>query len=236
MLAIVDAVCVDCAVVQADLGDDGSAALIVELVHFLLLKALFRDIDASLLSPSSAVDAAWHALILRPVLYSSVCDRLLPADVAAPRLLDHNPAGKTCAQRPMRYRLTHARYLEVFRKAPPEEYWPVGEMSSSGSAGESGTGKRPRHEGPPAAPCQDVTESTLTIFVEVQGGERLTIKARPSTPIYKLHYAIKMMKDIPVVNQRLMVDGRTMDSHRTLSNYDIMDEDTLSLVIQQVGC
>jgi len=137
MLAIVDAVCVDCAVVQADLGDDGSAALIVELVHFLLLKALFRDIDASLLSPSSAVDAAWHALILRPVLYSSVCHRLLSADVKAPRLLDHNPAGKACAQRHMRYRMTHARYLEVFREAPPEAYWPVEEMSSSSMGGDA---------------------------------------------------------------------------------------------------
>jgi hypothetical protein len=116
----------------------------------LLLKALFRDVDASQLSPSSKVDAAWHALLLRPLLYISVCDRLLPADAVSPRVLDHNPAGKKCAQRPMRYRLTHARYLEVFRQAPPEAFWPVNEMSSSSSdssSGASGSGKRPRHKG-----------------------------------------------------------------------------------------
>jgi hypothetical protein len=135
-MAAVDAICADCAVLEEDLGDDATPALIFELVQFLTLKALFRDVDASLLSPSTAVDAAWHALLLRPVLYSSVCDRLLPADIAAPRLLDHNPAGKVCGKREMRYRLTHARYLEVFRKAPPEEFWPVGEMRS-GSSGSS---------------------------------------------------------------------------------------------------
>ena len=76
--------------------------LIAELVHFLLLKALLGDTDASRLSPSATVDEAWHALLQRPVLYSSVCHRLLPADVAFPRLLDHNPDGTECPQRPAR--------------------------------------------------------------------------------------------------------------------------------------
>jgi len=137
ILSRFDTICADCAVLKDDLGHECTAALIVELVRFLMLKALFRDIDASLLSPSSAVDAAWHALLLRPVLYSSVCHRLLSADVKAPRLLDHNPAGKACAQRHMRYRMTHARYLEVFREAPPEAYWPVEEMSSSSMGGDA---------------------------------------------------------------------------------------------------
>jgi len=235
MMTAVDAICADCAVLEAYLGNDTSLALILELVRFLMLKALFRDMDASLLSPSLAVDTAWHALLQHPKLYNSVCDRLLPADIAHPfRVLDHNPAGKTCAQRQMRYRRTHARYLEVFNEAPPEEYWPVSEMNSSSSGSSSGAsvlGKRPCHEVHPVA------EPDAVIRILLQHGRSDEgISVRPSTSIGKLRMAIALLKNTPHTGIRLMFDGKNMNYDLTVSAYDIKEGDTLDLMYEQGGC
>lgn len=62
-----------------------------ELKLFLVLKAVTRDGESGApltLSPSSAVDRAWHALMLCPVLYFEV-SKALGFDMP----IDHDPVG-----------------------------------------------------------------------------------------------------------------------------------------------
>ena len=104
--------------------------LVKELIRFLSLKAVFYDTNARLLSPSRVIDEAWHALMLQPVLYVSICDRLLPRTVSSPRIIDHNPLGGTSSDRGKRYFRTLGRYLETFDEQPPAEFWPLEECES----------------------------------------------------------------------------------------------------------
>lgn len=77
---------------------DATRAQVRELKRFLILKAISKDGEGGaelMLSPSWAVDQAWHKLMLQPRLYLSVCRALGSADV-----IDHNPLGaqvrRTC--------------------------------------------------------------------------------------------------------------------------------------------
>jgi hypothetical protein len=101
-------------------------AFLEEVRRFLVLKAVHRDCDASQLSPSHCIDQAWHCLLLSPVHYALMCDRLLPGD-APMRLLDHNPmggeGGDAAAQR-QRYARSLAAYRRVFAAEPPAMFWP----------------------------------------------------------------------------------------------------------------
>jgi len=199
--AVFDKICADCAVLKTllgdDLTDDTKATLVVELVRFLLLKALVEDVDASDLSPSPIVDRAWHVLMQKPVLYSSVCDRLLSATVTAPRLLDHNPAGKDCARQKERYQMTLRGYRAVFG-APSKKFWPVdGMSSSSGTGGASVLGKRPASflASVAASDASQIVfehenDSVILIF-RFPGGEILAVKMKRSTKLSNIFGAIE---------------------------------------------
>eukprot|EP01050_Picozoa_sp_SAG11_P004334 SAG11_NODE_275_length_11309_cov_6.090901_2_plen_153_part_00 len=68
-----------------------------ELVRFLLLKVEAGDYDGSALSPSGAVDVAWHAILLFPKQYATVCLALhkcrpgFSAEKYIDAIFDHNP-------------------------------------------------------------------------------------------------------------------------------------------------
>ena len=241
MLSTVDALCAGCAVLKRDLsgttGGGATAALVVELVRFLLLKALFRDVTASLLSPSLVVDVAWLALMRRPVLYSTVCDRLLPADVPAPRLLDYDPAGAASPKREWRYRMTHARYLDVFHAIPPVLFWPVDEMSGGGSGSGSGSsssgsgasvlGKRAHRQAP---------QTTTQLRVTFPTGESWMINTPLATTVRDLKDSIAKLKNVSVDTVRFLFGGQWLeDEGRTMANLKIKDGCAVQCVFRRVG-
>lgn len=85
--------------------------LCFELKRFLVLKAISEDYKSTILSPTTAVDEAWHALMLNPVLYVSVCRVLTGSDV----IIDHDPlGGRDAAARSERLKATEDLYRAVF--------------------------------------------------------------------------------------------------------------------------
>ena len=81
------------------------------------------DLNATKLSPSGLVDLAWHQFMLLPKLYYQLCDKLLPARVQVPRLIDHNPLGADDDDREDRYKRTLRRYRKAFGIEPPSLFW-----------------------------------------------------------------------------------------------------------------
>lgn len=81
------------AMLGAPLADGGLAldpaavkATTREVLRFLATKAVRGDVSGEKFSASARVDAAWHLLMLHPVLYRDVCSVL-------GGLLDHRPRG-----------------------------------------------------------------------------------------------------------------------------------------------
>ncbi|CAE7445552.1 vUbi [Symbiodinium sp. CCMP2592] len=111
--------------------------LIVEFSRFFVLKAINSDTAAprvateteppskrlcttpsSQLSPSFHVDEVWHRLLLFPRAYQTLC-RSLTGEV-----IDHDPRSKDQHQ-PDRYHVTFTKYLKLFGKAPPFQFWDI---------------------------------------------------------------------------------------------------------------
>jgi hypothetical protein len=61
--------------------------LLRECLHFLVLKKLAGDEDATKLSPTDGIDQVWHQLILNTRLYKSINDAL------GGEMIHHNPEG-----------------------------------------------------------------------------------------------------------------------------------------------
>ena len=75
------------------------------------------------ISPSGSVADAWHCFLLLPKLYYQFCDKILPSEVAAPRIIDHNPRGAEEEDSDDRYTRTLRRYERVFGVEPPSLIW-----------------------------------------------------------------------------------------------------------------
>lgn len=85
----------ECLLIQLGGDTPRNRELLRELRRFLVLKAITQDGDGGTpptLSPSTMVDRGWHALMLRPRLYLTVC-----AALGSPDVIDHDPmGGKAC--------------------------------------------------------------------------------------------------------------------------------------------
>ena len=96
---------------------------IKEFKRFVILKALYRDVNASILSPSYQVDQVWHGLLQFPLDYIRLCDAILPVD-APTRVIDHNPFGSDDVEaQAKRYEKTLEAYALFYRQDPPSKFW-----------------------------------------------------------------------------------------------------------------
>ena len=94
--------------------------VLYEFKRFMILKALYKDTSASILSPSAEVDEVWHRMLLYPVDYYNFCNSLLPVSCAE-RIIDHNPEGVLEGhERLERYNRTIEAYGTFFKETPPE--------------------------------------------------------------------------------------------------------------------
>lgn len=114
------------------LSDAQAASITRELFRFLRLCAENR---ASALSPSPAVDAAWHELLLIPVLYAQVCRAASSAAASSSTsasatdlewLIPHSTAGALDADavRRARYETTLRLYEATYAAPAPQDAWP----------------------------------------------------------------------------------------------------------------
>jgi hypothetical protein len=104
-----------------------SAEQLYEFKRFMILKALYKDTNCSILSPSAEIDAVWHAILLHPVKYVRLCDLLLPTSCCN-RVIDHNPEGAMeDIPQQERYTRTLIAYRTFFKEDPNAEMWPPAE-------------------------------------------------------------------------------------------------------------
>lgn len=95
------------------------ALLLTEYVCFLQLKVIDQDWDATKLSPSPAVDRAWHLHVLDTRNYASDCMAICN------NVIHHDPdGGFDPEEQRRRYEHTLTRYAQVFHQEPPIEVWP----------------------------------------------------------------------------------------------------------------
>jgi len=77
------------------------------------------DFDATILSPSAPIDAAWHNHILDTKNYINDCIQYFG------QIIHHNPAGaKDTFMKRRRYEKTLEEYVHFFKEFPPRQIWP----------------------------------------------------------------------------------------------------------------
>ena len=75
----------------------------------------------------------------------------------------------------------------------------------------------------------------IHIFVETLTGKTLTLKIERSSTVEQVKDAIFKMEGIPIDEQRLIFKQKQLKDHESLSDYDIMDGDTIQLILRLLG-
>lgn len=105
-----------------------SPSVLLELARFLALKALNRDINNRILSPSIIIEKLWRCLLLFPRDYSILCQKMLQSN----EILDYSPNNNH--QRADKYLRTIEQYRLLFSIDPIDTYWPTDETIESSEA------------------------------------------------------------------------------------------------------
>ena len=95
--------------------------------HLWLLSANINEIEVS---PSTLVEAALRCLLLEPLLYYRICDKILllrghNAATYPERVLMHDPFDDEDVEaQELRYQRCLQEYMMDFEQPPPREFWP----------------------------------------------------------------------------------------------------------------
>ena len=75
----------------------------------------------------------------------------------------------------------------------------------------------------------------MQIFVQTLTGKSIILNVRPHDTISSVKIKVEEKGGIPNDEQQLICFGKSLENHRTLSDYNIQNESTLTLVIQLHG-
>ncbi|KNE64956.1 hypothetical protein AMAG_10621 [Allomyces macrogynus ATCC 38327] len=205
---------------------------ISEYRRFLALKLAHNDGHAALLSPSAVIDAVWHAHILDTRAYSAMNQQL-------PFWIHHEPKGAWAAEHANRtQRLDNT--LTCYRARwgePPAAIWDQHHAALVPSDDQT---TPPADASTPPLQCDRVNnrdrpapdEAPLQLFVKTLAGKTFTFRLFPSDPIARLRQLIHETENIPPGLQRLIWSGRQLEDGRSVSDYGILNEDTIHLVLK----
>lgn len=75
----------------------------------------------------------------------------------------------------------------------------------------------------------------MQIFIKTLQSKTITADVDAEDTVEGVKRKIEATENLPVGEQRLIYFGKQLDDSRTLSEYNIKDQDTLHLIMRMVG-
>lgn len=75
----------------------------------------------------------------------------------------------------------------------------------------------------------------MQVFVKTLTGKTISVDVEPDESVESLKAKIQEKEGVPIDQQRIIFDGKQLDSLKSLSDYDIDDDSTLHLVLRLRG-
>ena len=79
-------------------------------------------------------------------------------------------------------------------------------------------------------------ENGFLVYVKQMTGKTLAIMIGAENTIYELKLIVQHDDGIPPDQQRLIFEGKQLEDGRTVSDYGIVPESTVHLVLRLTGC
>ncbi|KAM0847235.1 hypothetical protein ACQ4PT_055155 [Festuca glaucescens] len=80
------------------------------------------------------------------------------------------------------------------------------------------------------------TGGSMLLFVSMQGGKKIPLQVESSDTINSISMKIYEVEGTRPIQHRLMFDGRLLEGHRKVADYDIEDGDMLDMLLCLCGC
>lgn len=75
----------------------------------------------------------------------------------------------------------------------------------------------------------------MQVFVKTLTGKTISVDVEPDESVESLKAKIQEKEGVPIDQQRIIFDGKQLDSLKSLADYDIDDDSTLHLVLRLRG-
>jgi len=193
---------------------------------FLALRAMVTTMtsnDILMTSPTSSMDALWHAHVLDTREYQGCCEMLLGTSYRG--IIHHDPKPiKDLAVKSARRRALKELWDQVF-KEPPQEGWDLDPMDQADYVRRL-VGRKRRRE----------TADSFDVFVKTMTGTSHTVRIDQDAEVEDLKLVIYDAVDVPVDQQRLVFAGTQLADGQTLWSYGIGKHSTVHLLLRLAGC
>jgi hypothetical protein len=191
--------------------------------QFLHVKKMKKDWNATLLSPSVAVDQMWHQHILDSNNYPHDCA------ILCGRFVGHNPDGASDGP-------AKAERLKATKEALLECYGEYGiDRSESGPWSEVFCDAETTQQTPD--PPSVTSDEPITIFFRgIDDAESLYLRVKPKTPMERVFKKYAEQLGLEMTSLRFFLDGERLDSGCTPRMMEMEDGDVIDVGKEQLAC